>query len=410
MFPADHGYYQTGSVDMLAIAGGSVFLAPVTIGGQQFYVVIDTGSSDPWLVDSDFTCISAVDFTQIDEGDCYFGALYDKTRSTTYETFPDRSLNLSYADGETLNGLMGREAFTMGGVTFPGQEFGMVDYALWHGDGVSSGLIGFAYRSLTSMYAGTNPKAAVPGTALKYNPFFDNLYRNNVTAPIFSMALTRDPQRTGQGGVMGLGGIPDIPYAPTWISAPILPVGINTTSGEIIYQFYTVTVDGFAISSDQGAQFASIPDARQNPRKTALRGPRDPRNRNSSSVNAIVDSGTTLVYLSDELALAVAQAFDPPGGLNETLDLYTVPCDATPPIFGASIGGKVFSVNPQDMMLQIDADTCMSGIQGNHGPAGLWILGDVWMKAVLCVFDIGASRMGFAGRQFYDLTWNPSPY
>jgi hypothetical protein len=393
---------------MTAIAGGSVFLAPVTIGGQQFYVVVDTGSSDPWIADKDFACIDPKTFEEIDEGDCYFGPLYDRTASNTYQEFPDRSLNLSYADGETLNGLMGRDAFTMGGITFPAQEFGMVDYAAWYGDGVSSGLIGFAYRTLTSMYAGEDPKKAVAGKAFKYNPFFDNLYRNNVTAPVFSMALTRDPRRTGQGGIMGLGGIPDIPYAPTWISSPILPVGINTTSGEISYQFYTVTVDGFSISSDQGAQFASIPDARQNPRKTALRGPVDPTNVNSSSVNAIVDSGTSLVYLSDTLALAVAQAFDPPGIYNRTQKLYTVPCGATPPVFGASIGGKVFNVNPDDMSLQIDEDTCMSGVQGNHG--GLWILGDVWMKAVLCVFDIGASRMGFAGRQYYDLTWGASSY
>lgn len=389
---------------MIAIAGGSVFLAPVTIGGQQFNVVIDTGSSDPWIADKDFTCVDPKTNGMISEADCYFGPLYDRTASGTYERLPDRSLNLSYADGETLNGLMGRESFTMGGITFPSQEFGMVDYAAWYGDGVSSGLIGFAYRTLTSMYPGEDPKAAVAGKAFKYNPFFDNLYRNNITAPVFSMALTRDPQRTGQGGVMALGGVPNIPYAPTWISAPILPVGINGTSGEINYQFYTVTVDGFSISSDQSAQFAPIPDARRNPRKTALRGPRDPQNVNSSRVDAIVDSGTTLVYLSDELAAAVAAAFTPPGGLDDELGLYTVPCGAKPPIFGASIGGKVFNVNPEDLSLQVSEDKCISGVQGNHG--GLWILGDVWMKAMLCVFDLGANRMGFAGRQYYDLSWD----
>lgn len=393
----------------MAIAGGSAFLAPVTVGGQQFHMVIDTGSSDPWLADKNFTCIDPTTYQEIEEQNCYFGPLYDKTASTTYARLPDRSLNLTYADGETLNGLMGTDAFTMGGITFSDQEFGMVDYAAWSGDGVSSGLVGFAYRTLTSMYAGENPKAAVAGKAFKYNPFFDNLYRNNITAPVFSMALTRDPNRTGQGGVLALGGIPDIPYAPTWISSPILPVGINGSSGEIVYQFYTVTVDGFSISSDQGAQFASIPDAKQNPRKTALRGPVDPKNANSSSVNAIVDSGTTLVYLSDELAEAVAKAFDPPGGLDEGSKLYTIPCGAKAPIFGASIGGKLFNVNPKDMVLQSDENTCMSSIQGNNG-GPLWILGDAWMKSVLCVFDIGASRMGFAGRQYYDLTWDAPSY
>jgi hypothetical protein len=405
---------QTGSVEMLAIGGGSVFLAPITVGGQQFYVVIDTGSSDPWLVDSSFTCIDPSNNEEQDESLCYFGPLYDRTASNTYEPFPDRSMNLSYADHETLNGLMGRDTFTMGGITFPAQEFGMVDLAAWYGDGVSSGLVGFAYRTLTSMYVGENPKAAVPGQNLKYNPFFDNLYRNNITEPVFSMALTRDPQNTGQGGVMGLGGVPDIPYAPTWISAPILPVGINRTSGEIEYQFYTITVDGFALSSDQSAQFASIPDAKQNPRKTALRGPVNAQDPNSSSVNAIVDSGTTLIYVSQQLAAAVVRAFDPPGAFDRASGYYLVLCTATPPIFGASIGGKVFNVNPRDMWQRrsdnISDPLCTSSVQSNGGPNGLWILGDAWMKSMLCVFDVGSSRMGFAGRQFYDLTWNGGKY
>lgn len=158
---ADKIVVQAGNVEMMAIAGGSVFLAPVTIGGQQFYVVIDTGSSDPWIADKDFTCIDPTTNLEVEEQYCYFGPLYDKTTSPTFEPLPDRSLNLSYADGETLNGLMGRDAFTMGGITFDAQEFGMVDYAAWYGDGVSSGLIGFAYRTLTSMYSGEDPKNAV---------------------------------------------------------------------------------------------------------------------------------------------------------------------------------------------------------------------------------------------------------
>jgi hypothetical protein len=399
---------------MLAIAGGSVFIAPITVSGQKFNVVIDTGSSDPWLVDQNFTCIDPKTFEEIPESKCYFGPQYDNEASTTYEPLPDRCMNLSYADHETLNGPMGRDSFTMGGITFPAQEFGVVNYAAWYGDGVSSGLIGFAYRTLTSMYAGEDPKAAVAGQTYKYNPFFDNLYRNNITAPVFSMALMRDKQNTGKGGVMALGGVPNIPYAPTWISAPILPVGINRTSGEIIYQFYTVTVDGFALSSDQSAQFASIPDAAQNPRKTALKGPVSARNPNSSAVNAIVDSGTTLIYVSDDLAADVAAAFDPPGIVDDDTGLWTVLCAATPPLFGASIGGKVFMANPADMWQYMTDDpsetTCVSSVQGNGGPSGLWILGDAWMKSVLCVFDIGSSRMGFAGRQFYDPSWNGQRY
>jgi hypothetical protein len=396
-------------VELLSIAGGSVFLAPVTVGGQDFRVVVDTGSSDPWLATIGFECLDPVTNIQIDEGDCRFGPLYDRTASSTYKAYPDRSMNLSYADGETLNGLMGYDSFTMGGVTVPVQEFGMVNYAAWYGDGVSSGLIGMAYRQLTSMYVGENPKAAVAGRALKYNPFFDNLYKSNTIAPVFSMALTRDTVTYPGGGLMGLGGIPDIPFSPSWIVTPILPVSVNPTTNEKIYQFYSVTVDGFSVSSDQSAMFAPVAEARQNPRKTALRGPSDPtKPADTTSVIAIVDSGTTLVYLDDALALAVAQAFTPPGYLNETTDMYEVPCNSVPPIFGVSIGGKVFNSNPGDLKLQYSATNCISSVQGNHG--GLWILGDAWMKSVLCVFDVGAGVMGFAGRQYYGLSWEEGYY
>lgn len=393
---------------MISIAGGSVFLAPVTVGGQEFRVVIDTGSSDPWLAATEFQCVDPRYHDLIEEQYCYFGPLYDLTNSSTYEEFPDRSMNLSYADGETLNGLMGRDSFTMGGITVPEQEFGMVNYAAWYGDGVSSGLFGFAYRTLTSMYVGEDPKAAVPGRALKYNPLFDNMYRSGTIEPVFSMALTRDTVRYSGGGLMGLGGIPDIPYAPTWITVPILPVGVNGTTQENIYQFYSVTVDGFSISSDPSAMFAPVAEARQNPRKTALRGPSDTTNPNSTTAVAIVDSGTTLVYLSDQLAAEVTAAFDPPGFLNKTTGQYEVSCNSVPPIFGVSIGGKVFNTNPEDLVLRYAEDLCISGVQGNHG--GLWILGDVWMKSVLCVFDVGSGIMGFAGRQYYGFSWDEGSY
>ena len=392
---------------MFSILGGSVFLAPVTVGGQEFKVVIDTGSSDPWLAETGFQCVDYITDEYIDEAGCQFGPLYSRTASSTYKPYPDRSMNLSYADGETLNGLMGFDAFTMGGLTVPMQEFGRVNYAAWHGDGVSSGLLGFAYQTLTSMYEGENPKLAKPGTALKYNPFFDNLYESNTTAPVFSMALTRETNYDGTGGLMGLGGYPNVPFSPSWITVPILPVGVDSANQKV-YQFYSVTVDGFSISSDQSAMFAPVAEARQNKRKTALRGPPpDPENPardpNDTSVIAIVDSGTTLVYLDDTIALAVAEAFTPPGFFNETTEMYEVPCGSTPPVFGVSIGGKVFNTNPDDMKLQYSETQCSSVVQGNHG--GLWILGDAWMKSVLCVFDVGAGNMRFAGRQYYGLSW-----
>ena len=125
---------------MESIAFGTVFLAPITVGGQDFEVVIDTGSSDPWLAATGFDCIDYYDYSDAPEEYCNFGPLYNVTKSKTFQNLPDRNMNLSYADGEALNGLMGYEAYSMAGITVPNQQFGVVNYAAWMGDGISSGL------------------------------------------------------------------------------------------------------------------------------------------------------------------------------------------------------------------------------------------------------------------------------
>lgn len=41
------------------VAFDTVYLAPVTIGGEVFELIVDTGSSDLWVVQKNFTCISS---------------------------------------------------------------------------------------------------------------------------------------------------------------------------------------------------------------------------------------------------------------------------------------------------------------------------------------------------------------
>lgn len=367
---------------------GQVFLAPITVGGQQFDVVIDSGSSDPWLVMDDFTCVDYASGDVQPQDDCYFGTSYSVSASATYSPLATENFNISYADGESLAGAMGYESFTLGGITVPHQEFGIVDYAAWFGDGYSSGLVGFAYRTLTSAYNGSNPANDRPGGTLMYNPLFVDMYTNQGVPPVFSLAIDRDPNN---GGVIAIGGIPNVPHSPVFASTPIIPVGVNVTSGELVYEFYTIVIDGFAYSASPNTQFNPYQNA--NPKKALLV---------ANGTNAIVDSGTSLLYAPDDVAQDVAGAFSPPGTWDDSNDVWSVDCAATPPVFGVGVGGKVFYVNGADMILQSSETECISGVQPNYG--GLTILGDVWMKNILAVFDIGAEQMRFAARQYYGLT------
>lgn len=379
---------KNGTAQLTSVEAGQVFLAPVTIGGQNFEVVIDTGSSDPWVVQPNFTCADPQTSDVLPQQDCYFGASYDSSRSSTYSHIDNENFNITYSDGERLTGDMAFETFTMAGITVPRQKFAVVDYAAWFGDGYSAGLVGFAYGTLTSAYAGDDPSQDRRGGTLMYSPLFVSMYNLSLVAPVFSMAIDRDPNN---GGVLALGGIPNVPHSPYWANVPIQSVGVFIGTTTPAYEFYEIKSDGFAVSANRNVQFNLYPN--NNPKKRSLL---------NNGTTVIVDYGTSLVYAPNAVADAVAQAFQPPASYDADNDAYFVSCDANPPLFGVSIRKKIFFVNGLDMIVPAAEGRCLSGVQPNNG--GLTILGDVWMKNVLAVFDIGAEQMRFASRQYYGLT------
>lgn len=63
--------------------------------------------------------------------------------------------------------------------------------------------------------------------------------------------------------------------------------------------------------------------------------------------------------------------------------------------------GTELFINVADMTIDggFGGNICLSGIQDDGGSFG--ILGDVFLKNVLAVYDIGASEMRFAARENY---------
>ena len=74
---------------------------------------------------------------------------------------------------------------------------------------------------------------------------------------------------------------------------------------------------------------------------------------------------------------------------------------ATVPKVGVTISGKTFYINAADLILGVSFGDgrCITGIyDGGQGP---YILGDVFLKNVLAIFDVGASQMRFFARENY---------
>lgn len=255
-------------------------------------------------------------------------------------------------------------------------------FAGWEGDGISSGLVGLAFPNITSEFSGSDPSTDSASTQIVYNPIFTNMYTEGSVAPVFSLAI----ERNNNTGVLAIGGVPSgLTLTAPNASTPFEYLVVDGKT-ENVRQFYSIDV-GASIDGRTVEGFSS-----------AYRHSSSRRPSRSTQFQVIVDSGTTLLYLPDGLSELVNELFDPPAEYVEEEGAYFVDCAATPPALDIVIGGAAFPVNAQDLILAVGDDTCISGVTDAGDMFG--ILGDVFLKSVLAVFDVGASEMRFVEHSY----------
>lgn len=264
-----------------------------------------------------------------------------------------------------------------------------MNQASFHGDNFTSGLTGFSWPAVTSQYFGTNASAdnrTDPTSHRPYSSIINTIFFvENLTAPMFSLSLSRNPSTFGSGGYLTIGGIPD-PTLPT-VNASSSFVRAPMETSEYLfdsptYEFYATTIEGLVYGS-------YAPGSGQ------------------SAVQFIVDSGTTLNYLPTDDATLFNSLYEPPAEFSEDYGAYVVQCNATAPALGVTIGGETFYHNPVDLIWNADPpyeDLCFSGVQdggaiGNE--TSVFVLGDVFQKNVLTVFDVGNLQLAFSARPYY---------
>ena len=141
------GTYANGSSSVLtSLFLGEEYATPITIGTQTFEVIVDTGSSDTWVVETGFECIDLDTSKKTTEAACDFGPYY--TTDSTFVKTANENFNIEYGDGEYLTGIIGTETVTLAGIEVTGQTIALVTVAAWEGDGTTSGLTGLAYTAL----------------------------------------------------------------------------------------------------------------------------------------------------------------------------------------------------------------------------------------------------------------------
>lgn len=208
---------STNTTKLIPSEQGAGYSVNITFGGQTFEVLLHTGSSDLWLAESGVKCVD-IDMNPVATAECAFGPL----ASATFQdgSIANENFNISYGDGEFLTGVLGYEDVGLANVMVGKQEVALVNEAYWEGDNVTSGLMGFAYPSLTSAYSGTDPSLDNENTtAVPYTNWVFNAIDQGLIAPMFSLAIERGP--TGGGGQLALGGLPNISFNHTFTSTPL---------------------------------------------------------------------------------------------------------------------------------------------------------------------------------------------
>lgn len=344
-----------------------VFTTQVSIGGQNFELVVDVGSSDTWVVVNGYQCLK-----KGREG-CQFGPTYNKT--STYSQIAGQYFDTKLTDGTKAIGVMGTEKVMLGNVPLSDQTIGFVNSSWWTGDKISSGILGLGFPSHTNARDATFQTKDQKGVKVPYTPVFTKMYRSKMIEPVFSIALNRVDEAPG---ALALGGLPgqSIRHTGNFSRTPmrllsLIPNATKTEDGLTDYGFYVVNADGITIDSKS----AALPD-----------GP----------LQLIVDSGSRFSHLPKPVIDALVKAWKPAPSQSWLTKQYLVGCNDKPPKLGIVLNGTTIAFDGKDLIAKVAGGMCVVGIA--ESPSKQWVLGANFMRSVVTVFDVGAAEMRFASR------------
>lgn len=183
-----------------ATAFGTQYAISVTLEDQDFWLILDTGSSDTWVVQNGFNCTDWYG-DSLEPGVCGFGSTYKG--EYTYGEIPDEHFYIQYGDGEVISGPLGYMDVSIAGIDVTNQTIALANETYWYGNNMTSGIIGLAYPALTNAYYGPEDLHN-PYYQMQYSPIFSTMVQEGLIENVFSIAISRN----SSGGEIAFGGIP----------------------------------------------------------------------------------------------------------------------------------------------------------------------------------------------------------
>ncbi|KIJ62117.1 hypothetical protein HYDPIDRAFT_30669 [Hydnomerulius pinastri MD-312] len=314
------------------------YVGKVNVGGHDFTLTIDTGSSDLWVTNNQKAKIT-------------------NTTST--------NVNLTYGIG-SADGNIAYAPVSFGGYRIDSQAFVNAQKVV---DQDGQGILGLGFIGLSEIEQAAKDKKAQPVMA--------NIFSQNPSTPMFiGLALERsqDGEDTA-GGVISVG-----EYDPQFSKvsgSPKYPVQPTSTSR------WTISMSGLSVNGNSFALKSSVQGTKK------------------GEAIALIDSGTSLAYIPEEAVEAIYSPIDGAVHVkNKDQDSWFVPCMSQANV-SFTFGSDSYPINPMELTTPVTITdggkqytVCLNAFRAplNGKQVDMdFLLGDIFMRNVYSVFNFGNS-------------------
>lgn len=349
LYKRDAGYVEVVLNNTIAS-----YTADLLIGSNQqlVNVAIDTGSSDLWVMNaSNPYCVGAANsnVSAADQFNCT-EYVFNTATSTSFVS-NETAFTIQYGDYTFANGTFGTDAVVVGNTTIEGANFAVASVSNSSQPVFGIGLVSDESTVVTVIDGELEPTYAnLPVQMKQQGIIAHNAY-----------SLWLNDINSAEGNLL-FGGVDHAKYSGTLQTVPL----VSDIAGIAPYSFL-VMLNG--VSLYQGANSALI---------------------SPLSVPALLDSGTTLIYLPTGVYDVIVNSL----GGTFAEGYAAVPCDSTGGIT-IDIAGLDFYVPFQDMLFTLDNSTtmCMLGVSDGGDSV---ILGDTFLRSVYVVYDLDNLEVALA--------------
>ncbi|KAJ4478066.1 acid protease [Lentinula aciculospora] len=334
------GSFTTSTNDTISTVSDLIYISDITVGGVEYPIQLDTGSSDLWIKGTS-------------------SPLPNSTQTTT-------TYNITYGIGWAY-GTVSYASVGFAGMNITTQAY--LDTSTANNPALSygaDGIAGLGFTSLSTIDALVNNSDSSSGRSLLYNLFMQNPSEPNFIAFALERSSDDDADSDDVEGSFSIG-----EYDPAYTtvanktSIPTWPT-VSPTRWSVLLEAYMIGSDTLTPST----QVADVP---------------------SNRAVVVLDTGTSWSYVPTDVSEIIYSGIS---GAKYSSDIgqWVLPCDAEIDM-ALQFGGQIFPLHPLDINIKnpSDSSTCL----GTFVPTSFdgddfdWLLGDNVLRAMYSVYDFG---------------------